>query len=71
MRKRTKVRIRRMLFLAKLAGGALGFLYALYRFQGVRQLVGLLIAACIMTLVSLWLERCAEEKSAHPDRNPK
>ncbi len=61
MSKRTKIRIKRMLFLAKLAGGTIGFIYLLCRFEIFRNLASLFFAACIMTLIGEWMERSAEK----------
>lgn len=71
MRKRTRVRIKRILFLAKLAGGTIGFIYLLCRFEIFCNLAGLFLTACVMTLIGEWMERSAEKESAHPDGNPK
>ena len=71
MRKRTRVRIRRMLFLAKLAGGTIGFIYLLCRFETFRNLAGLFLTACVMPLIGEWMEHSAEKESAHPDGHPK
>ena len=55
MRKRTRVRIKRILFLAKLAGGTIGFIYLLCRFETFRNLAGLFLTACVMTLIGEWM----------------
>ena len=55
MSRRTKVRIKRMLFLAKLAGGTIGFIYLLCRFETFRNLAGQFLTACVMTLIGEWM----------------
>ena len=51
MRKRTRVRIRRILLILTLLAGAAGMIYVFCRFLLLRQAIGLLAAASVLTAV--------------------
>ena len=55
MSRRTKVRIKRMLLLLFLFITTVGTIYALVRSLLLRQIVGLLFAAGVMTLIGEWM----------------
>lgn len=59
MKRKTKVRIQRILFLVKLFGGTAGFIFLLFRFQALRHLISLFAVACILT--AIW--QTADEKA--------
>lgn len=65
MKRRTKVRIQRTLFLAKLFGGTAGFIFLLFRFETFRHLVCLFAVACILTALLEYAEyKAAKEREA-------
>lgn len=67
MKRKTKVRIQRALFLVKLFGGTAGFIFLLFRFQTLRHLVSLFVVACIITAVWQYAEERAEDMRGSND----
>lgn len=54
--KRTRVRIRRTLFLVKIVFCVIGFLWSILVFPAFRNFVGLLVVAGLMALISMLIE---------------
>lgn len=83
MSRRTKVCIRRTLFLLLLSVAIIGVVYAFFRLILLRQIAGLLSAAMLMTLVWEWMDRppdaiednslksAAKRNGAHLENSPK
>ncbi len=56
MKRKTKVRIQRFLFISKLTSGAIGFVVLMCRFQTFRNLVWLFAVSCVITAVWQYAE---------------